>query len=77
MAVGHADAADDRSDDAHKPLVGSTQENVGQVSRSVKLFFGCSIDGTVVMKRESTNRFGGKNVRVDHVPAKVGHESDR
>ena len=77
MPVGHADAADDRADDSHKPLIGSAQKNVGQVSGAVELFIRRAVDGTVVVPREPANRFGSEDVGIDDIGSKVGHETNR
>ena len=76
MAVCHADAADDCTDDADESLVSPTQKYIGKVSRSVKLFIGCSIDGTVVVPGKTPNRFRREYIGVYHVTSKVRHESN-
>ncbi len=74
MSVGHADPADDRSHDSDEPLVGATEKHVGQVSGPVELFVGSPIHCTIVVPRESPDRFGREDVRVDHIGPKIGHE---
>ena len=75
MAIGHADSADDRPDDTDESLIGSAQENIGQMGRSIKLFVRRPVDGSIVVPGEPPDRFRGKYIGVDNVATKVGHES--
>ena len=74
MAVGHRYAADDRTYDPHEPLIGPTQKQILQMRGSIKLLFGRSIDRTVVMRGESPDCLGRKDIRFDHMPTKIGDE---
>lgn len=77
MAIGHADSADNGTNDTDKSLVGTAQEKIRKVCGAVKLFVWCTIDGAVIVPRESSDRFWGENIGVDHVSSEIGHETDR
>lgn len=77
VAVRHADSGNNGSDDADKALIGPTKKKIAQVRRAVELFVRGSVNGPMLMPGETADGFGRKNVRVDHVATKVGHEADR
>ena len=74
VAVGHADAADDGPHNPDKTLVGSAKKNVGQVGCAVKLFVRGSINSTIVMPGEASNRLWGEHIGVDHLTPEIRHE---
>ena len=76
VAIGHADAAEDRADDTDEALVGTAEEEVAQVGGAIEPFVGCAVDGAVVMPGEAADRLGGEDVSRDGEASEVRHEAD-
>ncbi len=77
VAIGHRDATDNCTDDPDKALIGAAEKQVLQVRGPVEPFFRSSVDGSVIVRGETTNCFGGKDISVDHMPTEIRHEPDR
>ena len=67
MAIGHADSADDRSDDSNKTLVCAAEEDIFEMGRPIELFLGSTVNRTIVMPSKTPDGFGSEDVGVDHI----------
>lgn len=77
MLVRHGDTAHNGPHDSDEALVGTAEEKIVESSGAIQLLVGCAVNRSVVVRSETSNGFGGKNIGIDDMPTEVGHESYR
>jgi hypothetical protein len=76
MLVCHRNSANDRADDSNESLIRSTKKEIVQTCCAVELLFRSTINSSVVVGGESPNCLGSKDIGVDNMTSKIGHESN-
>ncbi len=74
MLVRHGDTAHNGPHDPDEALVGTAKKKIVESSGAIQLLVGGAVNRPVVVRGETSNGFGGKNIGVDNMPAEVGHE---
>lgn len=75
MLVCHGDTAHNCPHDPDEALVGAAEKKIVESRGAIQLLVGGTVNCPVVVRSETSNGFGGKNIGIDDMPTEVWHES--
>ena len=76
MLICHRNPTDDRPNDSNESLIRPAHEQVLQMGRAIKLLLRSTVDRSIVVPGEATNRRGREHVRLDHMRSEIGHKTN-